>query len=116
MKKDVVVFPGALTPTEIMAAADAGADFVKVFPCSVMGGPAYIKALKAPFPTIRLIASGGVNQLTAANFIHAGADAIGIGHDLIQPSAVARREGGWIRELSFRYLKMVKEARAVHQA
>jgi 2-dehydro-3-deoxyphosphogluconate aldolase/(4S)-4-hydroxy-2-oxoglutarate aldolase len=111
LKKEVVVFPGALTPSEIMAAWKAGADFVKVFPCSAMGGPAYIKALKRPFPHVPLIASGGVNQETAADFIDAGAMALGIGHDLIQPQAIERREVGWIRELSWRYLKMVGDAR-----
>jgi 2-dehydro-3-deoxyphosphogluconate aldolase / (4S)-4-hydroxy-2-oxoglutarate aldolase len=111
LKKKTVVFPGALTPSEIMAAWKAGADFVKVFPCSLLGGPAYFKVLKSPFPKVPLIASGGVNQQSAAAFIHAGAAALGIGHDLIQPDAIERREGGWIRELSGRYLKMVKDAR-----
>jgi 2-dehydro-3-deoxyphosphogluconate aldolase/(4S)-4-hydroxy-2-oxoglutarate aldolase len=65
LKREIVVFPGALTPSEITAAWGAGADFVKVFPCSALGGPAYIKALKSPFPTVPLIASGGVNQQSA---------------------------------------------------
>jgi 2-dehydro-3-deoxyphosphogluconate aldolase / (4S)-4-hydroxy-2-oxoglutarate aldolase len=112
LKKKIVVFPGALTPSEIMAAWKAGADLVKVFPCAPLGGPAYIKALKRPFPQIPLIASGGVNQQTAADFIYAGACALGIGHDLIQPRAIERRERGWIHELSYRYLKMVSDARA----
>jgi 2-dehydro-3-deoxyphosphogluconate aldolase/(4S)-4-hydroxy-2-oxoglutarate aldolase len=112
LKKKIVVFPGALTPSEIMAAWKAGADFVKVFPCAPLGGPSYIKALKSPFPTVPLIASGGVNQQSAAAFIHAGATALGIGRDLIEPDAIERREGSWIRELSRRYLKMVKDARA----
>jgi 2-dehydro-3-deoxyphosphogluconate aldolase / (4S)-4-hydroxy-2-oxoglutarate aldolase len=111
LKKKVVVFPGVMTPSEIMAARKAGADFVKVFPCAPLGGPAYIKALKRPFPTVPLIASGGVNQQTAADFIEAGAVAVGIGRDLIQPAAIERREGGWIRELSRRYLQMVGDAR-----
>jgi len=111
LKEKIVVFPGALTPSEIMAAWQAGADFVKVFPCSALGGPAYIRALKRPFPHVPLIASGGVNQQTAAEFVDAGAVALGIGHDLIQPKAVERREGGWICELSWRYLNMVREAR-----
>jgi 2-dehydro-3-deoxyphosphogluconate aldolase/(4S)-4-hydroxy-2-oxoglutarate aldolase len=115
VKEGVVVFPGALTPTEIMAAVKAGADFVKVFPCANMGGPPYIKALKSPFPNVPLIASGGVNQNTAADFILAGAVALGIGRDLIQPRAVERRERGWIRELSRRYVNIVKETRAQMQ-
>jgi 2-dehydro-3-deoxyphosphogluconate aldolase/(4S)-4-hydroxy-2-oxoglutarate aldolase len=116
VKKKTVVFPGAMTPSEIMAAWKIGADFVKVFPCSPLGGPAYIKALKRPFPQIPLIASGGVNQKTAADFIHAGAVALGIGHDLIQPKAIERREREWIRELSWRYLKMVNDARTESSA
>jgi 2-dehydro-3-deoxyphosphogluconate aldolase/(4S)-4-hydroxy-2-oxoglutarate aldolase len=112
LKHDIVVFPGALTPTEVTAAWKAGADFVKVFPCSQVGGPSYIKALKSTFPTVPLIASGGVNQQTAADFIFAGAVALGVGRDLIQPDAIARREGNWIRELSRRFLRIVKEARA----
>jgi 2-dehydro-3-deoxyphosphogluconate aldolase/(4S)-4-hydroxy-2-oxoglutarate aldolase len=111
LKNKTVVFPGALTPSEIMAAWRAGADFVKVFPCSALGGPSYIKTLKSPFPSIPFIASGGVNQQNAAGFIRAGAVALGIGKDLIQPDAIKRRERDWIRELSWRYLKMVGEAR-----
>jgi 2-dehydro-3-deoxyphosphogluconate aldolase/(4S)-4-hydroxy-2-oxoglutarate aldolase len=112
-KKGIVVFPGVLSASEIMAAWNAGADFVKIFPCSAVGGASYIKALKAPFPKIPLIASGGVNQHTAADFIRAGAIALGIGRDLIQPRAIERRERGWIRELASRYLEMVREARGL---
>jgi 2-dehydro-3-deoxyphosphogluconate aldolase / (4S)-4-hydroxy-2-oxoglutarate aldolase len=111
LKMKTIVFPGALTPSEIMAAWKAGADFVKVFPCSPLGGPSYIKTLKLPFPTVPLIAAGGVNQQTAADFIHAGAAALGVGRDLIQPDAIKRREAGWIAELSLRFLHMVQEAR-----
>lgn len=112
-KQGAVIFPGALTPGEIMAAWKAGADFVKVFPCAPVGGPKYIKALKAPFPHIPLIASGGVNQETAVAFIRAGAAALGIGRDLIHPDAIRRREDGWIRELAHRYLGLVKYARSL---
>src|SRR6202049_4895382 len=80
-QENVVVFPGALTPTEVMAAAKAGADFVKIFPCAQLGGPNYIRALRAPFPNVPLIASGGVNQENATDFIRAGAVALGIGRD-----------------------------------
>lgn len=111
LQKNTVVFPGALTPSEIMTAWKAGADFVKIFPVMQLGGPAYIKALKSPFPRVPLIASGGVNQQTAASLIHAGAAALGIGKDLIAPDAIERRERGWIRELSWRYLKMIQDAR-----
>lgn len=110
-KKNTIVFPGAMTPSEVMTAWQAGADFVKIFPVRQLGGAAYIKALKSPFPNVPLIASGGVNQQTAAGLIHAGAVALGIGRDLIAPDAIERRERGWIRELSGRYLRMIRSAR-----
>lgn len=116
LKQNVLVFPGALTPTEITVGWKAGADFVKVFPCSQLGGAAYIKALKSPFPNVPLIAAGGVNQHTAADFILAGAVALGIGRDLIQPDAIERRERDWIRELARRFVRIVNEARAQMQA
>ena len=112
LKNDTVVFPGALTPSEIMMASKAGSDFVKVFPCSVLGGVTYIRALKSPFPNVPLIAAGGVTQQNAADFIRAGAVAVGIGRELIPPEAVDRREADWIRELAGRFMKMMKEARA----
>jgi len=111
VKQNVVVFPGALTPSEVMAAAKAGPDFIKIFPCSSVGGPAYIKALKAPFPHIRFIASGGVNQQTAGDFILAGAVALGIGGELIPHEAIVRRQEHRIGELARRFLQMVKQAR-----
>jgi 2-dehydro-3-deoxyphosphogluconate aldolase / (4S)-4-hydroxy-2-oxoglutarate aldolase len=113
-ERGTVLFPGALTPGEVMAAWKAGVDFVKIFPCAQVGGPGYIRALKAPFPKIPLIASGGVNQDTAVDYIRAGAVALGIGRDLIHPDAIRRREDGWIRELSRRYLGMVKQARSLN--
>jgi len=113
--RGVVVFPGALTPTEIMAAWMAGSDFVKVFPCFANGGPTYIQALKAPFSEVPLIASGGVNQTNAMDFIRAGAVALGIGRDLVHQDAIKRRERGWITELARRYLKMVSEARRIQK-
>jgi 2-dehydro-3-deoxyphosphogluconate aldolase/(4S)-4-hydroxy-2-oxoglutarate aldolase len=112
LKRDVVVMPGALTPSEVMAAWKAGADFVKVFPCSQVGGPDYIRALKAPFPQIPLIACGGVNQKNAADYILAGAAALGIGQHLIHQNAIKRRQREWVHELSRRYLSMVSEARS----
>lgn len=110
-KNGVVVFPGALTPTEIIASWKAGADFVKVFPCAAVGGDSYIRALKAPFPQVPLIASGGVNQQTAYNFIMAGAAALGIGGELIPSESVQQREGSRIRELGRRFRTMVHDAR-----
>jgi 2-dehydro-3-deoxyphosphogluconate aldolase/(4S)-4-hydroxy-2-oxoglutarate aldolase len=113
--RGVVVLPGALTPTEVMAAWKAGSDFVKVFPCAANGGPSYMRALKAPFAEVPLIASGGVNQTNAIDFIRAGAVALGIGRDLIHQDAIMRRERGWITELARRYTKMVKDARDIHR-
>jgi 2-dehydro-3-deoxyphosphogluconate aldolase/(4S)-4-hydroxy-2-oxoglutarate aldolase len=113
--RGVVVFPGALTPTEVAAAWKAGADFVKVFPCFANGGPAYIQALKGPFSHVPLIATGGVNQMNAMDFIRAGAVALGIGRDLIHQDAIKRRERGWITELARRYTKMVAEARRIQK-
>ncbi len=110
-KENVVVFPGALTPTEILAAWKAGPDFVKVFPCAAMGGPSYIRALKGPFPQIPLIAAGGVNQHTAGEFILAGAVALGVGGDLIHHEAIQLRKADWILELGHRFVSIVKRAR-----
>jgi 2-dehydro-3-deoxyphosphogluconate aldolase/(4S)-4-hydroxy-2-oxoglutarate aldolase len=113
LKNEVEVFPGALTPTEITAAANAGTDLIKIFPCGQVGGPGYIKALRPPFPDLRFIASGGVNQQTAIDYIRAGAAAVGIGSDLIHSDAIRRREGSWIVELARRYVNMVSQARTL---
>ena len=111
LKNGVVVFPGALTPTEVITAWKAGADFVKIFPCAQVGGDSYIRALKAPFPQVSLIASGGVNQQTAFNFVLAGAVALGIGGELIPREDVQLRHEGRILELAHRFRRMVKDAR-----
>jgi 2-dehydro-3-deoxyphosphogluconate aldolase/(4S)-4-hydroxy-2-oxoglutarate aldolase len=110
--ESVVVFPGASTPTEVMEAAKAGADFIKIFPCAQLGGPSYIRALKSPFPEVPFIAAGGVNQQTAADFILAGASALGIGRDLIHEDAIHRRDVRWIHELGRRYVNLVRQARS----
>jgi 2-dehydro-3-deoxyphosphogluconate aldolase / (4S)-4-hydroxy-2-oxoglutarate aldolase len=110
-KKEIVVLPGALTPTEVMEAWDAGSDFVKVFPCVDIGGARYIRALKTSLPQIPLIAAGGVTQQTATSFLLAGATAIGVGTELIPADAIANRESDRIRELSHRFLGYVKDAR-----
>ena len=86
-KENIAVLPGALTPTEVVTAWEAGSDFVKVFPCAQVGGDGYIKAIKTALPEIPLIAAGGVNQQTAADFILSGASAIGVGAELIPPEA-----------------------------
>ena len=116
VEKKVVVLPGALTPTEVLAAHKAGADFVKIFPCAQVGGEKYIRALKAPLPHVPLVAAGGVTQRTAAYFIAAGAVALGVGEDLIPRQAVRFKEGAWIRELSSRFLNFVRQARAEMEA
>jgi 2-dehydro-3-deoxyphosphogluconate aldolase/(4S)-4-hydroxy-2-oxoglutarate aldolase len=108
----IVVIPGALTATEVMLAHKAGADFVKVFPCSYVGAENYIRALKAPLPHVPLVAAGGITQSSAARFIAAGADALGVGEDLIPREAVRIREGAWIRELASRFVNFVRQARA----
>ncbi|QOY91522.1 bifunctional 4-hydroxy-2-oxoglutarate aldolase/2-dehydro-3-deoxy-phosphogluconate aldolase [Paludibaculum fermentans] len=115
LRNQVVAMPGALTPTEVISAWKAGADFVKVFPCSLAGGPAYLRALTAPLPLVPLIASGGVNQQTAGDYILAGATALGIGGNLMPREAVECRNAQWIAELTRRFLQMVAEARARRQ-
>jgi 2-dehydro-3-deoxyphosphogluconate aldolase/(4S)-4-hydroxy-2-oxoglutarate aldolase len=102
---------GALTPTEVIEAWEAGSDFVKVFPCAEVGGERYIKALKTSLPQIPLMAAGGINQQTAANYILAGATAIGVGTELIPTGALERRQAKRIRELALRFTGFVKEAR-----
>jgi 2-dehydro-3-deoxyphosphogluconate aldolase/(4S)-4-hydroxy-2-oxoglutarate aldolase len=114
VREQVLVLPGALTPTEIIAAWKAGADMVKVYPCSRLGGEDYIHAIKVALPEIPLIAAGGVRQHTAAHYIHAGASAIGVGKDLLPLEAVHRRNATWIRELAHRFLALVKNARSDH--
>jgi 2-dehydro-3-deoxyphosphogluconate aldolase/(4S)-4-hydroxy-2-oxoglutarate aldolase len=111
-RHNTAVMPGALTPTEICAAWKAGADFVKVYPCSAVGGPSYIHSMCAPFPDIPLLAAGGVNQHTAADYILAGSAALGIGVELIPRAAIHGRNRDWIVELAHRFLSILKSARA----
>jgi 2-dehydro-3-deoxyphosphogluconate aldolase / (4S)-4-hydroxy-2-oxoglutarate aldolase len=111
LKNEVVVFPGVLTATEVIMAWKAGVDFIKIFPCAQVGGDRYIRALKIPFPNVPLIASGGVNQQTAANFILAGATALGIGAELIPKEALMRRQETWIGELARRFTGIIRDAR-----
>jgi len=115
VKHNVVTIPGALTPSEVLAAWKTGADFVKVFPCAPMGGPGYIHTLKSPLPQIPLIAAGGVNQQTAGDFILAGASALGIGAALIHAQAIEHRDRDRIRELARRFLHIIGEARKLLQ-
>jgi 2-dehydro-3-deoxyphosphogluconate aldolase / (4S)-4-hydroxy-2-oxoglutarate aldolase len=113
-QNDIPMIPGALTPSEVMLGKKSGAPFIKLFPCSSVGGPSYIRALRGPFPDIRFIASGGVTQQTAADYIRAGADVLGVGHDLLPPEAVHARNSDWIRELARRFIEMVKQGRKNH--
>jgi 2-dehydro-3-deoxyphosphogluconate aldolase / (4S)-4-hydroxy-2-oxoglutarate aldolase len=110
-KEKIVAIPGALTPTEVVMAWRSGADFIKVFPCGPVGGDRYIKALHSSLPQVPLIAAGGVNQQTAANFILAGATAIGVGTELIPTEAIQRRQSQRIHELARRFKKLVQDAR-----
>lgn len=111
-REGIVVMAGALTPTEIMAAWDAGADFVKVFPCGQVGGAKYVKALKGPFPQIPFVPTGGVSLATAAEFIEAGAVALGVGGECVQAEALKSGKPEIIVENARKFLAVVKEARA----
>jgi len=111
-ESDVAVMPGALTPTEVVQAWNAGADLVKVFPAGAVGGASYIKSLKAPLPQIELIPTGGVSLKTAADFIKAGASALGVGADLVDIKAIREGHQSLITERARQFLEIVKEARA----
>src|SRR3954468_17119974 len=107
----VPVMPGALTPTEVLAAWTAGADVVKVFPCGALGGASYIKSLKAPLPQIEMIPTGGVSVKTAADFIKAGAMALGVGADLADTQAIRDGNSHLVTEKAREYVRIVQEAR-----
>jgi 2-dehydro-3-deoxyphosphogluconate aldolase/(4S)-4-hydroxy-2-oxoglutarate aldolase len=109
---DVGMMSGALTPTEILAAWKAGADFVKIFPCSVVGGDSYIRALRRPFPDIPLIAGGGVTQQNAAHYLLAGASALSVGKELIPRESMLLHKPDRIRELTRRFAGIVRSTRA----
>jgi len=108
----VPIIPGALTPTEVVAAWTAGADVVKVFPCGAVGGASYIKALKAPLPQIEMIPTGGVSVKTAADFIKAGSMALGVGADLVDTQAIRDGNARVVTEKAREYVRLVQEARA----
>ena len=114
--RDKVSLPGALTPTEVITAWRAGADFVKVFPCSAMGGASYLKSLKAPFPFLRLVPTGGVTLQTAASFLEAGASALGVGADLVNVAAIADGKPEVITNAAKAYLEVVARTRAAAKA
>jgi 2-dehydro-3-deoxyphosphogluconate aldolase / (4S)-4-hydroxy-2-oxoglutarate aldolase len=106
-----VICPGALTPTEVLTAWDAGADIVKVFPCGNVGGPAYIKALKGPFPQIEMIPTGGVNLETTGPFLKAGACAVAVGGELVNAKLIAAGKYDEIESLARHYLAEIAKAR-----
>ena len=106
-----IICPGALTPTEVLTAWEAGADFVKIFPCSNMGGASYIKALKGPLPQIEMIPTGGVNLETAAGFFKAGASAVAVGSELIDAQSIKDGNYAVFTERAGQYLEVVKKAR-----
>lgn len=108
----VAVLPGALTPTEVVTAWQAGADVIKVFPASAMGGAKYLASLKAPLPQVELIPTGGISHATAHDFLAAGAFALGVGADLVDPKAIAAGTPERITENARKYLSIVREYRA----
>jgi 2-dehydro-3-deoxyphosphogluconate aldolase / (4S)-4-hydroxy-2-oxoglutarate aldolase len=110
-EQQVPVLPGALTPTEVFTAWSLGADIVKVFPASHLGGPSYLKALKGPFPQIPVCPTGGVNLDTIGEFIAAGAAAVGVGGELVLKSAIATGDYGRITTLARQYVEAVQRAR-----
>lgn len=106
-----VILPGALTPTEVKTAWDAGADIVKVFPCGNVGGPKYIKALKGPFPQIEMAPTGGVNLETTPEFLKAGACSVAVGGELIDPKTIAEGKYEVFTERARQYVEIVRKTR-----
>jgi 2-dehydro-3-deoxyphosphogluconate aldolase / (4S)-4-hydroxy-2-oxoglutarate aldolase len=112
-RRGILAIPGALTPTEVMAAQEAGAELIKIFPCGSAGGPSHIKSLKAPFPEARLIPTGGVNLSNAAQYFAVGAFALGVGADLVDLHAIRSNEVAKIVEMAKRLVEAVREARTI---
>jgi len=106
-----ISIPGALTPTEVITAWRAGADYVKIFPCSAMGGASYLKSLLAPFPDLKLIPTGGVTLQTAADFLKAGARALGVGADLVNAKAITEGKSELITNTARGYLEIIQSHR-----
>jgi 2-dehydro-3-deoxyphosphogluconate aldolase/(4S)-4-hydroxy-2-oxoglutarate aldolase len=111
-RHEIAVMPGALTPTEVVTGWKAGADLIKVFPAGAVGGAKYIKALKAPLPQIDLVPTGGVSLETAADFIKAGAAALGVGSELVDTKALAHGQNRIITERAKEFIRIVNEARS----
>lgn len=111
-----LMMAGALTPTEVMAAWEAGSDLVKIFPCGSVGAASYLKALKTPLPHVAMVPTGGVNLETAADFIRAGADALGVGGELIFPGALKSGDTSSIANAARQYVAIVHDARRAVRA
>jgi 2-dehydro-3-deoxyphosphogluconate aldolase / (4S)-4-hydroxy-2-oxoglutarate aldolase len=109
---NVIMMAGALTPSEVLTARKAGSDFVKLFPCSLIGGDSYVRALRRPFPDIPLIAGGGITQQNAAHYLLAGASALSIGKELIPHESMLLHKPDRIRELTRRFASIVRSSRA----
>ncbi|HEV2990795.1 MAG TPA: bifunctional 4-hydroxy-2-oxoglutarate aldolase/2-dehydro-3-deoxy-phosphogluconate aldolase [Candidatus Angelobacter sp.] len=114
--QNVLMIAGGLTPTEILAAWESGSDIVKVFPCNAVGGASYIKSLKGPFPQIPLIPTGGVNLQTAADFLRAGCEALGVGSELVPASALDSGKPEMIASLARQFMQIVEEVRSPQAA
>ena len=110
--RGVAVLPGALTPTEVFTAWSLGGDIIKIFPASNVGGASYLKALKGPFPQIRLCPTGGVNLQTIGDFVKAGAAAVGVGGELVSKAAIDSGDFAQITTLARQYVAALKAARA----
>ncbi|HEY4977801.1 MAG TPA: bifunctional 4-hydroxy-2-oxoglutarate aldolase/2-dehydro-3-deoxy-phosphogluconate aldolase [Candidatus Acidoferrum sp.] len=109
---NIIMMAGAMTPSEVLNARKAGSDFVKLFPCSLIGGDSYIRALRRPFPDIPLIAGGGITQQNAAHYLLAGASALSIGKELIPRESMLLHKPDRIRELTRRFASIVRSSRA----
>ncbi len=107
-----VITPGALTPSEVLAAWQAGGDIIKIFPCSAVGGAKYIKALRAPFPQIEMIPTGGVSLETVGDFLKAGACAVAVGAELIDSANIREGNFGVFEERAKRFLVAIARARS----
>jgi 2-dehydro-3-deoxyphosphogluconate aldolase/(4S)-4-hydroxy-2-oxoglutarate aldolase len=110
-REEILVLPGVLTPTELIAAWKGGSDFVKVVPCDAVGGPSYIRSIKIAIPQVRLMAVGGVTERTATEYIAAGASMVGVGKELIPAEAIRLRQGQRIQELARRFMNAVASGR-----
>ena len=111
-ERGVAVLPGAMPPTEVFAAWSAGGDIIKIFPASNVGGASYLKALKGPFPHIKLCPTGGVNLQTIGDFVKAGASAVGVGGELVSKTAIDRGDFAEITRLASEYVKAFAAAKS----